>query len=174
MKFYRLTTEANDYKNLVPLNSIDVDVINNINLKTVASSWKPIEFKFIGKGKRGDCPTLVLHLPVFSENAINMLNDLIVDNVEYLPINCPGKVKYWCVNVLKSIDCINFEKSKVIRFSSGRIMAFDKYVFKNDDLFKNVNIFKIPDLKNSDVFVSENFVEKVKKADLEGFEFVEI
>lgn len=105
-------------------------------------------------------------MPVFSERAINALNDLIKDSVEYLPFICPGKDKFWGVNVLKTVDCIDYDNSKVVRFRDGKIMTFEKYVFKKDKL-KDSQIFKIPDINNSAVFVSEKLINKVKEAGLD-------
>lgn len=174
LNYYKLSTNANSYQNLVPVNVKSWDIINNINLKSVATNWKPIELKFISKGrKKGDCPDLIIHLPVFSEKAINILNDLINDRVEYLPFICSGKEKYQGINVLKAVDCIDYDNSKVVRFRDGKIMAFEKYVFKKDKL-KDSHIFKIPDINNSAVFVSQKFVNRVKEAGLEGFEFTEV
>lgn len=173
MKIFELSTDANNFQNVVAKNKSDWEIISNANLKSLATNWEPIELKFIGKGKRGDCPSFVPFMPVFSERAINILNDLMKDSAEYLPFLCPGKVKFWGINVLRTIDCIDFTNSKVVRFSSGKIMEFKKYAFKVD-ILDDVDIFKIPDLRNSMVFVSENFVNKVNEAGLEGFEFKEV
>ncbi len=45
-------------------------------------------------------------------------------------------------------------------------MTFEKYVFKKDKL-KDSQIFKIPDINNSAVFVSEKLINKVKEAGLD-------
>lgn len=165
--------DVNNYKSVVLKDKNYWDIITNINLKRVSDTWPAIELEFISKGKKGDCPDLISSLPVFSERAISILDDLLKDSVEYLPFLCPGKVKYYGVNVLKSIDCINHDNAEVVRFDSGRIMRFKKYAFKKD-MLEGIQIFKIPDLLNSPVFVGEIFVDKVKETGLEGFKFEEV
>jgi hypothetical protein len=173
LKLFELSTDANNFKNLVPVHKDSWDIINSTNLKRMSDNWTPIELEFIGKGKKGDCPSLIPHLPVLSDRGINVLNELIEDSIEYLPFICPGKDKFWGVNVLKAVDCIDYDNADVVRFqSSGRIMRFKKFAFKKD-MLEGIKIFKTPDYP-SVVFVSENFVEKVKEAGLKGFEFVEV
>jgi hypothetical protein len=173
LKIFKLSADSNNYQNLVPVDIASWDIINSINLKSVANNWNPIELQYINKRKKGDCPSLIPHLPVFSEKAINILSDLIKDSVEYLPFVCPGKIKFWGINVLKAVDCIDFDNSQVVRFDSGRIMRFAKYAFKKE-LLEGVPLFKIPDLLNSCVFIDEMFIDKVTEAGLEGFKFEEV
>jgi len=71
------------------------------------------------------------------------------------------------------VDCVDYENSEIQGYESGAIMRFKKYVI-HKELLQGIHIFKIPDLRNSEVFVSEEFVNRVQENQLEGFEFIEI
>ncbi len=52
LKIFELSTDANNYQNLVPVNIASWDIINNIALKNVANNWNPIELEFISKRRK--------------------------------------------------------------------------------------------------------------------------
>ena len=67
---------------------------------------------------------------------------------------------------------IDYAKSRFKTFSDGkRIMAFQRYAFKDNDLLKKYNIFKIIDEPRRYAFVSDLFKQVVEENDLKGFVF---
>jgi hypothetical protein len=173
MKIFELQADSNNYRGLTDIShdASNMSVTDNTNLNRVSATWEPLKLKFSGKGKVGDCPSFLFFLPIFSEKAISSLNHLMFESVEYLPVICPGKVKYFAVNVLKVVDCIDHSKSDAIRFDDGRVMKFKKYAFKKE-LLQGAHIFKIPDFLFSRIFVSEEFVNKANESGLLGFDFI--
>jgi hypothetical protein len=177
MKIFGLYTDMDKFKYLgvkpYETTEEEIELYDSISLTRVKDVWNPITLKLYGKGKRGDCPYLIGHLPVFSEKIIGFLDYLIHDSVEYLPINCPGNVKYYIVNVLKVVDCIDYDKAKIERYYNGEIRRFEKFAFKKE-LLQGIHIFKTPELAYTLVFVSEEFVNKANEFGLLGFDFEEV
>ena len=105
-----------------------------------------------------------------SEKAVELLRPLMDETVEVLELDF--EEKYYAINVTTVLDVIDYEKSKYKTFkSSGRIMRFEKYVFRDIPTLRKYNIFKIPDETNSAPFVSERFKKLVEDSGLEGFKF---
>jgi len=169
MKLWHLGADANNYDNLVPVkpeywHKLEFDGTSQYN------SWEPIAVRVIEDKKDSDNPSLQPGIPVFSEKALRVLGDLIKDSAEVLPLKC-RKGKYYAINVVDVLDCINYDNSEVKRFiSSGRIMRFIKYAFKPECVIGKY-IFKIIDEPESRPFVSDEFRDRVISSGLIGFKF---
>ena len=85
-----------------------------------------------------------------------------------------SKERYYAINVVQVIDCIDYKKAECIRFkSSNRVMDFTKYAFK-PEMVKGKHIFKIPEHPRAYVLVSDEFRNRVLNSGLEGFHFEEL
>ena len=79
-----------------------------------------------------------------------------------------GKVDLHTIINTKLFD---YEKAEIEKFkSSGRVMSIEKYAFK-PEIIKDNHIFKIVEFPKSEVFVSDEFKQKVEEAGLKGFKF---
>ncbi len=76
------------------------------------------------------------------------------------------------VNVINVIDCANKEKSVADRLKTGEFLGFKKVIFDPEKIPNGTLIFKIPENLNS-IYVTDQFVELVKKQKLKGFKFIE-
>ena len=73
-----------------------------------------------------------------------------------------------------TIDCLNYDKSELKRFSSsGRVMKVIKYAFKTNKLANEI-IFKLPEFPKSISYVTEEFKKTVEENDIKGFKFKEL
>lgn len=149
---------------------------NKFEGKSLKDNWIPLKLKLIehgGKLKKGDMPYLSPGVPILSIKAINALNEYLVKNTEILPIDF-SDADYKLINVINLLDGIDYKKSVVEYYSDKkRIMAFDKYSFILEKV-ENQHIFKILEQPRADVFVSDEFRNKVIESDLKGFKFVEV
>ena len=109
-------------------------------------------------------------IPVFDKKALDILLPMVENEIEVLPLLCEER-EFFAINVIKVLDCVDYDKSKYRTFRDGkRIMAFEKYTFKLDDI-KGSNIFKIIDEPRRKPFVSDEFRDKVLETGLTGFKF---
>lgn len=174
MKIWKLKTDANNYDYFTIPNDDErkkllFDYV--FNGKSIEDRWEPITVEVLEETKRSDTPTF--SVPVLSENAVSILGDLIKDVTEILPLNY-SKEKYYAINVIDVVDCIDHGKAEYELFpTSNRIMMFTKYAFK-PDIVKNKHIFKIPEHPKSYVLVSDEFRNRVLTSGLEGFKFQEL
>lgn len=136
--------------------------------------WKPVAVDFEPSPTKlsGDFPSLGGIPPVFSERAKNILEPLISDSVEFLPLACKD-VPLYAVNVTRVLDCLDLSMSQFKRFSDGRIMRVERYVFKRECL-EGEHMFKIPQQVRNRIYVSEIFKQTVENARLQGMFFYAI
>nr|WP_263324590.1 DUF1629 domain-containing protein [Neobacillus sp. Marseille-Q6967] len=142
------------------------------------SIWEPPTFSTYQKGKESDFPSGFVTVPVFSEKAVNALREWLDLKGELLPLENDRDQKYYAFNVLNVLDCIEEEKVEVKRFKNGRIMKYTKYAFRQDvvagqGIFKMVN-HETKKIISRDVFVTDEFREKVLDSGLNGFDFIEV
>ena len=114
---------------------------------------------------------------ILERKALALLRPIMGD-VEVLPIICDFG-DYIIANVLTVIDCIDYEKSKYIRYNQidpkvvPRIMCFENYAF-HPEAIQNRHIFRTTEEPSSCIFVDDVFVDKVNAVGLTGFKFKKV
>src|SRR5215204_1587306 len=178
MKIYTLGAELDHYFSLTYVKKADIrKVTTSFNGKSMIGDWTSIETKvFVEEDgftrQLCDFPSFGAIPPVFSAQAIESLKDLLLPNGEILPLTFEGKKNmYFAFNTTTIIDALNEEHSKLKRFSDSGVMWIDKYEFFPEKLV-GAKIFKIPQLVQSLVYVTDEFVKSVNEAKLTGFRFV--
>ena len=91
---------------------------------------------------------------------------------ELLPFKCK-EGDYFAFNITLILDALDMDRSKIVRLSSGTIYNIDEYVLKASKI-KNGTILKLKHNEKSYPFVTEDFVNAVKKEGLTGFDFKEV
>ena len=174
MNVYILDAEVNRFKSIVYTDEDDIIEFNRrFNGAPLKETWRSqYKFRFARNPRlsaKGDTPGLSSHIPVFSSRAVTALSDLLQGNGELLPIVCDDEY-YSIFNVTRVVDALDEANSSLKLFSDGRIMYIERHAFFPQKL-RGINVFKIPQKPLSHVFVTDTFVDRVKAADLKGFEF---
>ncbi len=141
------------------------------------STWHPIAMEIIHKDNglellESESPWLGSHALVFRRRAVEALNPLLEEYGEFLPVCCE-EADLWIFNPTTILDALNEDSSSVLRFSNEQIMRVNQYVFR-PDIVRDIQIFKIPNLRASPTFVSDHFVQRWKSAGLRGLGFKKV
>lgn len=158
-----------------PAHRSDFRTIRNlVNGCARSAEWTPIRIQVIrdNDGKAlspSDAPWLGSHALVFRSTAIEKFGATLTEFGELLPVECPGE-DLTIYNPTCVLDALDEELSSLVRFDSGKVMMVDSYVFRAD-VVEGFEIFRIPNLKVSPIFVSERFVERWRSSHLCGLEF---
>ncbi|MBQ7004627.1 MAG: hypothetical protein IJN11_01595 [Oscillospiraceae bacterium] len=172
MKIWQLYFDVENYDNLMPIKSFTADEIQSFNGTPRKDNWSPLSVKRMEPERQlplSDAPGFTI--PVFSKNAVELLCPLISNSAEVLPLDFTEK-EYYGINVLSILDVIDYTKSKYRLFSDGkRIMAFQKYSFRECEELEKYHIFKIIDEPTRRAFVSDEFKQTVENSNLTGFIF---
>lgn len=176
MKIWKLDFDLDNYDNLTFANRKSIEDIQSFDGRTKKEIWDTPKVLRLEPEKMlplSDAPGLYAHLPVFNKRAIKILSRLIENDTEILPLE-NNEDEFFAINVLKVLDCIDYNKSEFKTFSDGkRIMRFIRYSFipcRLDDC----NIFKIIDEKISRPFVTDCFRDEVISSNLKGFIFKQV
>lgn len=143
--------------------------------------WNPpilIEHREKGRpGKKGDMhSTWGGYGHLLSQNMVDQIGDVLEKYGVLFPCEVEDRedklYRYWVTNEIP-FECLdlersNFDKSK--RDETIKAMLVRKVVFK-DDCFDGSMIFRIADEINRSCFVTQEFIELVKKHRLKGFMF---
>ncbi|MDR6224756.1 imm11 family protein [Desmospora profundinema] len=162
---------------LVNFNSdFEVYISKLHEIRPVVNEWGEVQVYTVEEGEKNDFPKFWgdIHVPVFSEKALNVTHDLIKDKVEVLPLSHPEH-KYFAIHVLNAVDAVDYENAIVKELASGLRVSFKKYSFLQEKL-TGEHIFKVylDDRVFSRVFVSDKFKERVTSSTLIGYEFIEV
>ena len=172
MKIWKFRADVNNYDSLMAQDPNYKYTEVSLDGRSWIDEWEPVELKrMYGEGlPLSDFPHYYSN-PVMSDSAIKILDPLIKDSVEYLPLVFDEK-NYTMVNVTKILNVIDYEKSEYETFpDSERILMFDKYSFRICDDLLNNDLFKIIDEPKSYVFASDRFKKCVEDNGLTGFNF---
>jgi hypothetical protein len=168
-------SQLDGYELCHPVRQDDFETINaEINGESRQSSWKPVPMRLIreDKGRKltsSDSPWLGAHALIFRANVESALGPLLRENGELLPLACQ-EADLTIFNPTRVIDALDEEASSVVRFSGGRIMMIRRHVF-HPEVIRDIDVFKIPNLRVSPTFVSHRFVDRWKMSGLKGLEF---
>jgi hypothetical protein len=168
MAVYKMVPDTDKYHRLV-LGESGQRIVNRFLGRSLKKRWKPLSVSIYKSKKWGDFPRLESHVPVFSDKALKILEPLIADSIEALPLISDSK-RFFAVHVLDLVDCLDYERSEVKRFPEGNIMRIGWYVFKKGCI-DGKHIFRIREAPLKDVLVSEEFKRVVEESKLEGVDF---
>ena len=176
MNVYNLTGffDTSGYEGFFSVDKGFLDVVpharadKNWNVTRVGNDWKSKPVTGV-ISKANDFPCVNLSVPAFSKRAVECLEAELLPNGELLPIKAPAG-EYWAFNVTRIADVLDAAASKVV-WMKGKYGAIDvmQYAFQPKKLGP-LSIFRIPE-QASWVFVTQGFVDKVKRAALNGFNF---
>jgi hypothetical protein len=151
------------------------DNISTYDFKGIPlESWEGITLKAGKKGKTQDYAFFGGGVPVFNNRSLTALEDLMKGNVQLLDLKVKKyDMEFKFVNVTNVIDAIDYSKSIARRSLSGKLTSFEKISFLPESV-ADQNIFKIPEMPVTPVFVSDRFKNTVEFAKLKGFDFIEV
>lgn len=163
------------YEHCQPINHDDFEtIVNQLNGISRKKAWQPIKVDIVheDEGKKflvSDTPWLGSHVLILRKNAAQLIGQLLNQFGELLPLYCE-EANLSIFNTTNILDALDEPGSSIVRFSSGRIMAIERYSFI-PKLIDNNHVFKIPNFRASPIFVDDEFVQLWKATKLRGLGF---
>ncbi|MDX8447992.1 imm11 family protein [Mesorhizobium captivum] len=130
--------------------------------------WEPPVMQRVSEGAPvySDFPWLGEHAPLLRKPAVDALQASLGPYGELVPLR--GE-KVWLFNVTNMIDALDRERSEIVYFDDGDILAIERYAFHADKI-GTAEVFKLP-MRASPVFVNDVFVDRVRDAGLRMVSF---
>lgn len=177
MNVYSFVADSDQYQNLSLVNEAeDWEALYQFYGCPIGAAWRPLNVEILCDDESSDerlpsdTPSLFAGVPTLSRRAAEVLQPMLHDNGELLPLQC-DEGDYFIFNVTRIVDALNEANSDVVRFPDGkRILDIRQFVFFPSQL-KDVDIFKLPQQMSGGVFVTDGFVRAVREAGLRGFSF---
>jgi hypothetical protein len=106
-----------------------------------------------------------------NQRAWDVLEPLIGNCSEPLPIIHPSGMPFYIVHVMRTIDCLDTDRADVCRSDiDGQITNVYKYAFK-PGMIEGQHIFKLPWESGGDLIVDDVFRRAVEDNKLRGLRF---
>lgn len=175
MKVYELQTDRERFCNFALADERGSWIHSAFDGRPISHRWEPYRITAADEpdaaAQLADYALLGV-IPVFSRRAVDALRDVLRANGELLGLRY-SRGDYYAYNITTVLDALDEERSQLQRFSTGRVMLINTYVFRPDRLIHAV-IFKISQFPGSYVYVTEEFVQGAHEARLEGLHFRQI
>jgi hypothetical protein len=159
---------------VLPVHDTDHEYLWSLDGTPRQATWRPVPVARLTADEHGnpraeaDLPWLGGHVLVLRPSAVAALGPLLERHGELLPLDCPD-ADLWLFNTMTVVDALDEERSELVRFDDGAILAVERYEFR-----AVAPIFKVPQLLRGPLFVSDEFASVLTAAGLTGLELTEV
>jgi hypothetical protein len=166
---------SDGYEWATTVNLGDHEVFLSFDSKPLRSRWQPISVELVAPDQRhpppkpADFPWLGSHALVMKPRAREALGEFLEGYGELLSLQCQD-TQLWIFHCLTILDALDFHTTDLTRLPSGGIMELISPVFI-PNVIEGKALFKIPQMLRSQLFVTDEFVERVSATSLTGLEF---
>ena len=174
MKIYKPLL-ANDYECLNCATIDDYEIFNEFDGSSRIDTWQPIKVRSYHpldewrKPKQSDFPWLGSDILVMRKRAVEALRDMVEAHGELLPLELEGGEELYALNA-RTVDALDESASEIVMApDTGELMFVERAAFIAPKIC-SLDIFRLP-YRAHPTYVSERFVERVKRAGLVGLEF---
>lgn len=138
-----------------------------------AHDWTPVRVETLYKKTYKDFPHYIIGKPVISERVKQVIAPFVTNEVEILPL-LHDELDLYMLNVINVLDCVDWERSDIQRFSDGSWVGFNKLVFDFTKIPKDTYMFKFIEKAGVCVYVTEAFKDLIESNKLKGLDFSEV
>ncbi|MEC0369515.1 imm11 family protein [Paenibacillus chibensis] len=136
---------------------------------TILSLWSPIEVITIYKKTYKDFPCYRFGKPVVSRRVKELIEPFTINEIEFLPL-LHEELEIYMINVVNVIDCVDYDRSEIL-LSVGVMAGFRNIVFDYSKIPAGTYFFKIREMADTRVFITESFKEILESFKLKGLDF---
>jgi hypothetical protein len=152
----------------------DTEILRPLDGRPRADGWRAPRVELLREDLGvpllySDFPNLGLDALVVRAEARDAIRDVVDGYAEILPLDCTT-AELWVVNVTNVVDGLDEAQSQIARFPSGRVMAIQRYAFRDEVL--GHPIFKIP--QEHRLFAGAALVQRIRESGLVGPEWKRI
>ncbi|MCZ0734516.1 imm11 family protein [Phreatobacter sp. AB_2022a] len=150
---------------IFPTDDSHYEMFSALDGRTI-TDWDPPVMAGRGGGTYSDFPWLGEHVPFLRRPAVEALGQVLLRHGQLLPVR--GE-EAWLFNATTVLDALDRQRSGIVAFDDGSILAIEHHVFDETKLGA-AEVFKLP-MRASAVYVTGPFVERVRRAGLRGVAF---
>jgi hypothetical protein len=175
VKIYSLGWDVENFRALeCDDSSIQFLVENATETRSMKDIWVPFQVWWdeeeIEKAK-GDFPLFGSDL-IVTQKVLSEFEYVFQRCGELLPLLHEGEDMRFC-NITRTIDALDMSQTKGMAFDDGIMWHINWHVF-NAESIGDECIFKLPQMRGKHIYVTDEFVRRVKSAELTGLAPVEV
>lgn len=175
MKIWKVRVDSEHYATMNFIEDESYEDLLSFNGIPKLSEWKsvPIDvWDAFLELPLGDITGLEDGVQFLNEKAYSVLQPLLKDYAEFLPINSSTEHCY-AMHTTTVMDVFDTDNAVANYFDAEkrRIIICDKYAFKNTDQLLGIPLFRIPQDNEINAFVTDSFLNTVKLNGLTGLAF---
>lgn len=162
------------YEWALPVDRGDFKTFRALRARSPGDPWHPVWMFLLAVDEEGqprrkaDLPWLGSYALVVTRRAREVLAEVVGEDAEVLPLDCDDGEDLWLVSARLTLDALDVGSSGIRRFSNGKIMSVDRYVFKEESV-GGLRCFRVP--QEPGMFVTDEVVTAVRDAGLRGTTF---
>lgn len=174
MRVYRLRSNE-DSMDLMLDRSVSAEHLIESKFKgdSKLPMWTPPIMYTNNKRRYSDFPRYLSGQPIVSGKVKDIIFPIVVEDVEALPLE-HSELKFFMLNVIKVIDCVDYSRSVIKLTGKGNFARFIKLIFDFSKIPEKTYMFKIKETAVVQVFVTDAFKEFVELNGLKGLDFSEV
>lgn len=163
------------YEIIKVLNDDDWELLRTLKCTYPTVDWRPIRIRRVRGSKRegfrpADSPWACISSRLFfRRSAVDALRDLLEKDGELLPVEDEEGIELYVYNP-RQIDAIDQNLSDGPRDKHGKLEGYGLHVFI-PSLVEGVDVFRLTSNEYGDIYLSDRFVKRWKKAKLKGLDF---
>jgi hypothetical protein len=171
VKVYRIAP-IDDFEDIGPVDIDDAKRFRALDGTPHRDRWTPVRMELIsqdaygGAYQRADVPWMSDIVLFLRDEAIKTAGPILEQYGELLPVECDS-ADVLVFNAGQVLDVFDEERSEIRRFSSGKLMGIDTYIFNGDGIPERA-AFKIPQQPRGPIFFTEAVVEELNALSLAG------
>lgn len=185
MKYYIMYAETAVEEYFKPNDMLKDELMEGcLNSEFQYLNHEPIESEISEDGGL-EFPDFVISgcVPFISDKFKRLLDDLKVDNLFYKPIiftfNSLGIKEYYYLALPPRINCLNWDESNIQAeenefLTKGELIQEAEDIVINDYAVGNYKIFKLANVTNQEIIVTEEIKNIIEEAKLENVYFAEL
>lgn len=163
---------------LVPADLATDEVITSLSSCPPHGAIPPmLRVQLIAKDEGGqrlestDFPWIGGNLPVYSREAFEHLSPVLQAYGRPIVLRTDGDGDFVGLHLDRVIDALDYGRSRITRFASGRLMMIDEHVFVPAAV-TDVWMFRLTGIPRAGwTYVSERYVDAVQQSPFRGAEF---
>jgi hypothetical protein len=178
MNYFVYRPDADNFAGIAAASDQHDDIVDiHYNDAALSSTWTPLVCHGFDDNPphEGDFPSLsdFWQIPVMSKRAWDTLSPLIRYCCEPLAIVHPSGKPFYLVHVMDTLDCLDFDRSDVKRYTDGGVMRIVRYSFKRG-MLNGKHIFKLRRDIGGELLVDDDFRIAVECHGLKGLVFRQV
>lgn len=164
------TAPVDGFEWVRPVDAVHFETFHAVKARSAGGEWVPVEMGLIRTDdqgrpqRRADLPWLGSDVLVLRDEAIEAVGPLLLQSGELLPLACDeADLVVFSARLVEG--ALDEERSRIVRFPSGKILALPRPVF-HDDVVSSARAFGLAEMPRGPIFLTQPLADAIRATGL--------